>query len=107
MWINMTTSKVSEAYEKEGLPVLYSQKNMKVMTGAKGFVAGYAIFLHGDHSQGCSLSIWESQADAEAWFASKPYIDMVNEVIRHILGKPVRQGWDVALDMNKVAKGSK
>jgi heme-degrading monooxygenase HmoA len=105
MWINMTTAKVSEAYEKEGLPVLYSQKNMKVMTGAKGFVAGYAIFLYGDHTQGCSLSVWESRADADAFFGSPEYAKMVGEVIHHILGKPDRQGWDVALDMKKVARG--
>jgi len=105
MWINMTIAKMSEAYEKEGLPVLYSKKNMQVMTSAKGFVAGYALFKHGDHTMGCSLSVWESRADAEAFFASPEYIAMVGEVRQHIMEKPDRQGWDVALDMNKVAKG--
>ena len=105
MWINMTIAKMSEAYEKEGLPVLYSQKNMQVMTGAKGFVAGYALFKHSDHTQGCSLSVWESREDAEAFFASPEYVAMVGTVRQHIMEKPDRQGWDVALDMKKVAKG--
>jgi heme-degrading monooxygenase HmoA len=105
MWINMTIAKVSEAYEKEGLPILYSKKNMQVMTGAKGFIAGYALFKYDDHTQGCSLSIWESQENAEAFFGSKEYAAMVGSVIQHILSKPDRQGWDVALDMRQVAKG--
>ena len=107
MWINMTFAKMSEAYEKEGLPVLYSPKNMKVMTGAKGFIAGYAIFKYGDHTQGCSLSVWESREEAEAFFTSPEYMAMVGEVRQHIVERPDRQGYDVALDMKKVAKGVK
>jgi len=105
MWVNMTIAKVSSTYEKEGMPILYSKKNMQVMTGAKGFIAGYALFKNDDHSMGCSLSVWESQADAEAFFASKEYIAMVGSVIQHILGKPERQGWDVSCDMLQVARG--
>jgi len=105
MWINMSFAKTSEAFEKEGVPVLYSQKNMQVMTSAKGFIAGYTLFKHGDHTQGCSLSLWESREDAEAFFASPEYIAMVSSVRQYILERPERQGWDVALDMNKVAKG--
>jgi heme-degrading monooxygenase HmoA len=105
MWINMSFGKMSAAYEKEGLPVLYSQKNMKVMTSAKGFVSGYALFKHGDHTIGCSLSLWESREDAEAFFNSPAYGAMVGEVRQHIVEKPDRQGWDVALDMKKVTKG--
>lgn len=107
MWINMSFGKMAEAYEKEGLPVLYSQKNMKEMTGAKGFIAGYAMLKQGDHTMGCSLSIWESREDAEAWFASKEYITMVSEVARFIVGKPEYQGYDLVLDMKQVAKGKK
>jgi heme-degrading monooxygenase HmoA len=105
MWINMTIAKMSDAYEKDGLPVLYSQKNMKVMTSAKGFIAGYALFKHGDHTMGCSLSIWKSREEAEAFFASQEYLAMVGTVRQHIVEKPDRQGWDVVLDMMKVAKG--
>jgi heme-degrading monooxygenase HmoA len=105
MWVNMTIAKVSKAYEKEGVPVLYSKQNMQVMTGAKGFIAGYALFKQGDHSQGCSLSVWESQADAEAFFGSQEYAAMVGSVIQHILTKPDRQGWEVSVDMLKTAKG--
>ena len=90
MWINMSFAKTTETFEKEGLPVLYSQKNMQLMTGAKGFISGYALLLHGDHTMGCSLSLWESREDAEAWFASKEYVTMVSEVARYILEKPVR-----------------
>jgi heme-degrading monooxygenase HmoA len=107
MWINMTIAKMSDAYEKEGLPVLYSQKNMQVMTNAQGFVAGYALFKHGDHTMGCSLSIWESREEAEAFFGSQVYGAMVSEVRQHIVEKPDRQGWDVALDMKKVLKEKK
>ena len=105
MWVNMTFAKVSDAYEKEGMPLLYSQKNMQVMTGSKGFVAGYAFLKHGDHSQGYSPSIWESREDAEAFFASPEYAAMVGSIRQYILEKPERQGWEVALDMGKIAKG--
>jgi heme-degrading monooxygenase HmoA len=105
MWVNMTFAKVTEAYEKEGLPVLYSKQNMQVMTGAKGFIAGYALMKQNDHSQGCSLSVWESQADAEAFFGSQAYAAMVGSVIQHILGRPERQGWEVSVDMLEAAKG--
>jgi len=105
MWINMSFGKMSEAYEKEGLPVLYSPKNMKLMTGAKGFIAGYAMLKQGDHTLGCSLSIWESREDAEAWFASKEYMTMVSEVRQYIVDRPDRQGYDLVLDMKEVAKG--
>ena len=104
MWVNMTFAKVSEAYEKEGMPVLYSKKNMQVMTSAKGFIAGYAIFKQSDRTQGCSLSIWESREDAEAFFGSPEYAAMVGSVIQHILGRPDRQSFEVALDMRQVAK---
>lgn len=105
MWVNMSLGKMAEAFEKEGMPVLYSQKNMQVMTGAKGFVAGYALFKHGDHTLGCSFSVWESQEDAEAFFASPEYIAMVSEVRQYIVERPDRQGWDVVVDMKEVAKG--
>jgi heme-degrading monooxygenase HmoA len=107
MWINMSFGKMSEAYEKEGLPVLYSQKNMKLMTGAKGFIAGYAMLKHGDHTMGCSLSIWETREDAETWFASQEYITSVSEVARFIVERPDRQGYDLVLDMKKIAQGAK
>jgi heme-degrading monooxygenase HmoA len=107
MWINMTFAKMTPAYEKDGLPVLYSQKNMKRMTGAKGFIAGYALLKQGDHTMGCSLSIWESREDAEAWFASKEYATMVNEVAHFIAEKPDRQGYDSVWDMKEVAQGKK
>ena len=103
MWINMTFAKVSEAYENEGMPMLYSPKNMRVMTGAKGFIAGYSLLKHEDHTQGCSLSIWESREDAEAFFASPEYAAMVGSVIQYILSKPERQGWEVAVDMKEAA----
>ena len=105
MWVNMSFAKMSEAYEKEGLPVLYSPKNMQVMTSARGFIAGYALFKHGDHTQGCSLSIWESQEDAEAFFASPEYAAMVGEIRQYIVERPERQVFDVAVDMKEVAKG--
>jgi heme-degrading monooxygenase HmoA len=78
---------------------------MQVMTGAKGFVAGYALYRHGDRTLGCSLSIWESEQDAEAFFASPEYAAMVGEVRQYILERPDRQGWEVALDMRQVARG--
>jgi heme-degrading monooxygenase HmoA len=105
MWINMSFGKMSEAYEKEGLPVLYSPKNMKEMTGAKGFIAGYAMLKQGEHTMGCSLSIWETREDAEAWFASNEYKTMVSEVARFVVERPDRQGYDLVLDMKDVAKG--
>jgi heme-degrading monooxygenase HmoA len=107
MWINMSFGKMSAAYEKEGLPVLYSQKNMKAMTGAKGFIAGYAMLKQGDHTLGCSLSIWESRKEAEAWFASPEYIAMVSEIRQFIVDRPDRQVWDLVLDMKEAAKGKK
>ena len=105
MWINMSFAKTSEAFEKEGLPVLYRQENMQKMTGAEGFIAGYALLLHEDHTQACSLSLWKSREDAEAWFASQEYIKMVGEVIQHIQGKPDRRGYEVSVDMKKAAGG--
>jgi heme-degrading monooxygenase HmoA len=105
MWVNMSMGKMSAAFEKEGFPVLYSKKNMQVMTSAKGFVAGYALFKQGDHTMGCSFSVWESREDAEAWFGSKEYIAMVGEIIQYVVERPDRQGWDVAADLLQVAKG--
>jgi heme-degrading monooxygenase HmoA len=105
MWVNMTFAKVSEAYEKEGLPVLYSQQNMQVMTNAKGFIAGYALYKYGDHTRGCSLSMWESREEAEAFFASPEYLAMVGGVRQYFLEMPDRQSYELALDMSKVAKG--
>lgn len=105
MWVNMTTSKMSPVFEKEGMPVLYSQKNMQFMTGAKGFVTGYALLKPDDHTMGCSFSVWESREDAEAFFGSNEYISMVREVIQYIVDKPVREGWDVSCDMLQVARG--
>lgn len=105
MWVNMTIARMSESYEAEGFPILYSQKNMQVMTGAKGFVAGYALYREGDRTLGCSLSVWESKEDAEAFFASPEYIAMVSEVRQYMVEKPERQGWVVKLDMLKGARG--
>jgi heme-degrading monooxygenase HmoA len=107
MWINMSFGKMSDTYEKDGLPVLYSQKNMQVMTSAKGFIAGYAMLKQGDHTMGCSLRVWESREDAEVFFASPVYMAMVGEVRHHIVERPDRQGYDVVLDMRKVARGQK
>ncbi len=107
MWINMSFGKMSAAYEKDGLPVLYSQENMKKMTGANGFIAGYAMLKQDDHTMGCSLSVWETREDAEAWFASKDYMEMVSGIARFIVERPDRQGYDLVLDMKEVAKGIK
>jgi heme-degrading monooxygenase HmoA len=105
MWINMTTAKMTEAYEKEGVPILYSPHNMQIMTSSKGFIDGYALFLYGDHTQGCSLTIWETRQDAEAFFTSPAYAAMVGGIRQYIVEKPVRQGWEVTLDVRQVAKG--
>jgi heme-degrading monooxygenase HmoA len=105
MWINMTTAKVTETYEKEGVPILYSQKNMQTMSSSKGFIDGYALFLYGDHTLGCSLTIWETREDAEAFFTSTEYLAMVGGIRQYFVERPVRQGWEVFLDVRQVAKG--
>ncbi len=93
MYIRFVSSQIKPETVDEAIQI-WREQLIPVLKGIKGYKRGY---LSGDRKSGKSVavSIWETEADANAYYTSGKYAELIALFAQHMVVPPTQEQFEV------------
>ena len=105
MYVNMTTVNVKPESVEEAMDYTMGDEAVRLMRLAPGF--HYALLLEAQETAGLitSVTVWDTQAEADAWYTSPEYANLVKGVGALLTSAPERHHFTAHREILKSAAG--
>ena len=98
MWVNITVGKIAPENVQKAIDILARPEVSQAFRAVKGFRHDYIIQSLETPGLIQSITIWEDAAEAQTFFASPAYIQIVTGLGPLFVERPQRYSYEVLLD---------